>query len=106
MAEEHFISDAEARAAQARPLTLRKRRPEDVADADYFTEEVRRRLIDMYGEDGLYKGGLAVHTTVDPHLQAIADKALRDGLIAYDRAPRVAGACRHHQAGRAGQDAD
>ena len=38
-----------------------------------------------YGEKGLYEGGLTVSTTLDPAIQAVADNALRDGLIAYDR---------------------
>ena len=54
--------------------------------ADYFAEEVRRELVARFGEDALYKGGLTVRTTLDPRLQAIADKVLRDGLVTYDRA--------------------
>ena len=53
--------------------------------ADFFAEEVRRNLLAAYGEKGLYEGGLTVSTTLDPAIQAIADKALREGLIAYDR---------------------
>jgi penicillin-binding protein 1A len=53
--------------------------------AGYFTEEVRRELITRFGEKALYTGGLAVHTTLDTELQAVAERALRDGLIAYDR---------------------
>src|SRR6185295_5786293 len=66
--------------------------------ADYFAEEVRRRLMDMVGEDGLYgrsertaigdgtvNGGLSVRTTLDPKLQRTARKALIDGLVAFDR---------------------
>ena len=33
----------------------------------------------------LYKGGLSVRSTMDPALQAVADRVLREGLIAYDR---------------------
>ena len=54
-------------------------------DADYFTEEVRRELLARYGEKALYESGLAVRTSLDPQLQTIADQALRDGLITYDR---------------------
>src|SRR3546814_14177726 len=34
---------------------------------------------------GLYAGGLSVRTTLDPRLQGIAKRVLREGLIAYDR---------------------
>jgi len=53
--------------------------------APYFAEEVRRDIIKKYGDESLYKGGLAVRSTLDPALQEIAKNALRDGLLAYDR---------------------
>ena len=59
--------------------------PTEVVQADFFAEEVRRNLLAAYGEKGLYEGGLTVSTTLDPAIQAVADNALRDGLIAYDR---------------------
>jgi penicillin-binding protein 1A len=85
MAEESFISAAEARAAKAEPLVVHKREATLLTRAEYFAEEVRRELLDRYGETQLYRGGLSVRTTLEPKLQAIADKALRDGLVAYDR---------------------
>jgi penicillin-binding protein 1A len=85
MREEQFITPVEASQAEAEPITVHKRDPEQVAHADYFAEEVRRELLQRYGENGLYKGGLAVHTTVDPHLEQIVEKAFRNGLVAYDR---------------------
>ena len=39
----------------------------------------------LYGETNLYEGGLSVRTTLDSRLQRIADRVLREGLIAYDR---------------------
>ena len=60
------------------------RRPRS-STAAYFAEEVRRELLARYGEKALYQGGLSVRTSLDARLQAAADKALRDGLIAYDR---------------------
>ena len=54
-------------------------------------EEVRRELIDRYGEsakDGpysVYSGGLWVRSSFDPALQKAAETALRDGLVRYDR---------------------
>lgn len=85
MYEERVITRDEAIAAKAEPIDLKKRDPLRVVKADYFAEEVRRRLISKYGEAGLYKGGLTVRTTLDPHLQKISDWALRKGLIAYDQ---------------------
>ena len=53
--------------------------------APYFIEEVRRNIIDKYGDTSLYREGLNVITTIDPKLQEIAINALRTGLENYDK---------------------
>ncbi|MEO1193914.1 MAG: penicillin-binding protein 1A [Pseudomonadota bacterium] len=85
MAEDGRITRAEADAARARDLVTRPREETQKVAADYFTEDVRRQIKDLYGDSGLYEGGLVVHSTLDPRLQAIADEVLRRGLIRYDR---------------------
>ena len=85
MRDEGHITAGEAWKAMEEPIVLRTRDPTEFVRADHFTEEVRRRLIRTYGEEALYGGGLSVRTTVDPRLQAFAEQALRDGLVAYDR---------------------
>ena len=85
MLEDGRIAQAEADEAWAQPLEIRRRDATEVVEADHFAEEVRRELARLYGEEGLYKGGLSVRTTIDPRLQAAADRTLRAGLIAYDR---------------------
>jgi len=52
--------------------------------APYFAEEIRRTLQTEFGNDGLYKQGMIVKSSVEPTLQEIAAKALQDGLTAYD----------------------
>ncbi|WP_042442411.1 penicillin-binding protein 1A [Azospirillum sp. B510] len=85
MAEDGYITQEEAKAAQGRPLVTRKRDEQEVVTSEYFAEEIRRELVKLYGEQALYEGGLSVRASMDPVLQATATKALRDGLIAYDR---------------------
>ncbi len=85
MAEDGFITEAQAKAAKAEPLVVVKRSVSDTARAPYFAEEVRRTLVARYGEKALYQGGLTVRTSLNPKLQAEANVALRNGLIAYDR---------------------
>jgi penicillin-binding protein 1A len=86
MAEDGAITRAQADAAKATPLDPAPfSRPETLPGADYFAEEVRRELIAKFGADQTTQGGLVVHTSLDPKLQAAADKALHDGLQAYDR---------------------
>jgi penicillin-binding protein 1A len=84
MLEEGFISTAEAASARAAPFEVREREAAEAFAARHFAEEVRRELADRYGDKGLYGGGLYVRTTLDPHLQAIATRALRRGLEQYD----------------------
>ncbi|MDE2165733.1 MAG: transglycosylase domain-containing protein, partial [Alphaproteobacteria bacterium] len=85
MADAGFITPQQASAAKAQPIVLRQRDATEMARADYFSEEVRRELIGRYDERTVYEGGLLVRTSLDPRLQADADKALRDALEAYDR---------------------
>ena len=56
---------------------------------DYFTDEIRRQLSASLGDEQLFTGGLTIRATVDPELQAVAARALRDGLEQYDRGRRV-----------------
>lgn len=46
----------------------------------YYLEEVRQRLIAMFGEEKVYTAGLQVHTGLDFKHQAAAEKALQKGL--------------------------
>mgnify|MGYP003365383999 CR=1 FL=1 len=86
MAEDRVITAAQAAAAKEEPIRLSAfRRPEVLPGANYFAEEVRRRLIDRFGADQTTQGGLVVRTSLDPTLQAAAEQALRDGLMRYDR---------------------
>jgi len=48
-------------------------------------EEVRRQLIARFGQDAATQGGLMVRTSLNPALQIAAEKAVRDGLMTYDR---------------------
>ena len=86
MAEDRAITPPQAAAAKATPIQPAAfRRPETVSGADWFGEEVRRQMIDRFGADVTTGGGFSVRTSLDPVLQAAADKALRAGLLAYDR---------------------
>jgi penicillin-binding protein 1A len=85
MQNDRYTTAAEAADARAQPITLHKRSATQTADADFFIEEVRRQLVGRLGEQGFYEGGLSVRVTLSPTLQATADRALRQGLAAYDR---------------------
>lgn len=85
MQEDGYITGAEAIQFTAQPILLLARNAAETVSASFFAEEVRRRLAAMFGTNVLYEGGLMVKTTLSPHLQAYADQALQNALIAYDR---------------------
>jgi penicillin-binding protein 1A len=85
MLEDGAVSEAEAETARAAPLGVKPRRPHLEPVAEYFVEEVRRDMLAKYGEEKMKAGGFVVRSTIDLRLQAMADTALRDGLVAYDR---------------------
>ncbi len=86
MVENGAITAQEGEAAKAQPLNVDPRPfGAHIFAAEFFAEEVRRQLYDIYGEDKLYGGGLSVRTTLDPKLQHMARTALVNGLVAYDR---------------------
>jgi penicillin-binding protein 1A len=86
MQENGYVTPEEAATAKEKPLGVNFRRSgEFVFASEYFTEEVRKEIASRYGDDALYEGGLSVRTTLDPHLQVLARKALQTGLIDFDR---------------------
>ncbi|MBN9554487.1 MAG: penicillin-binding protein 1A [Alphaproteobacteria bacterium] len=100
MADNNYITDAQAAAAKAEPLVTQMRAlGSQAADGDYFVEEVRRQLYGKYGEKALYDGGLQVRASLDTRLQNYAVSALRSGLVRYDRRHGWRGAKKHIDAG-------
>ncbi|MEN8197670.1 MAG: transglycosylase domain-containing protein, partial [Pseudomonadota bacterium] len=85
MVVDGYITKQEAETAQAVPLKVVARSEYISVGAEYFVEEVRRDLLAKYGDKKMADGGYVVRSTLDPKLQQIADRALRDGLVAYDR---------------------
>lgn len=83
MAEDGVITGDQAQLAITAPLRMADRE-DDVVAAPHFAEEIRREIEQRFGVDALYQGGLSVRSTVDPDLQAIAETALRNGLMNYD----------------------
>jgi penicillin-binding protein 1A len=85
MAEEGFITEAQAEAARQKPIVLAGLPGPSNTTAPYFTEEVRQHLERQYGAQALYEFGLSVQTTLDYDLQAAAARALDRGLRDLDK---------------------
>ena len=84
------VTASAAAQAKAQPLGLIPRRATAYdPSTGYFVEEVRRTLIDKYGENAeagpnsVYDGGLWVRTSLDPALQKATQDALRAGLLRF-----------------------
>ncbi len=86
MAEDGHITREQAEAAKKKPLIAGGRQSGATNCAtDYFSEEVRRTINDLYGEQKLYGGGLSIRSTLDSNYQKMARSALREGLLRFDR---------------------
>lgn len=86
MVEDGYISQEEADKAMEKGLEVTERlRGPEYAAATYFVQELRKQLIEQYGEEALQRGGLSIRTTIDTRLQLAAQDALQAGLESYDR---------------------
>jgi penicillin-binding protein 1A len=94
MVENGYASAQAGEKARKEPLTIAQRRATGsrIIAADFFAEDVRREIMEKFGEKGLYEGGLSVRTTLDSKMQLIAHKALTDGLVRYDEGQGFRGA--------------
>jgi len=84
MLEDGKISQEQANAAKDEPLGLHLAPPPNSV-APWFVEEVRKQLEQEFGPDEVHEAGLRVYTTLDLDLQKTANKAVQDGLAAYER---------------------
>ncbi|MPT48491.1 MAG: penicillin-binding protein [Sphingobium sp.] len=95
MLENGWINRAQYSAAVAQPLGTVTQRGDlfdrgEAAAGGYYLEEIRRRLIDKFGEteekgpNSVYGGGLWIRTPYNAQMQQSVASALRAGLIRYD----------------------
>jgi len=90
MWENGYLTEAEYRAEREMPLRSVQNGDftpfsAELPPRDYFTDEIRRQLSEIYGEGEFFTGGLSVRATIDPEMQVHAARALRRQLEAYDR---------------------
>ena len=79
MADSGFITADDADRACREPLQVVARALE--AEAPYFVDYVSQEIQDRYKQ---YAGSVDVYTTLDLHLQRVAQDAVRDGLTRVD----------------------
>jgi penicillin-binding protein 1A len=84
MRELGFIDAATAEAANKEPMQARAHAPLFDVEAPYVAEMARLELRQRFGASA-ESAGYKVYTTIDGRLQGAANRAVRIGLIEYDR---------------------
>ncbi|MGH8678290.1 MAG: transglycosylase domain-containing protein, partial [Burkholderiales bacterium] len=90
MTELGYISAEQAAAAGGGPIRLAAEKNAGLVGvrAPYFVSYILPALIEHYGEDLVYNGGLQVYTTLDLDMQIVAERAVRDGIDEAQRRKR------------------
>ncbi|OAI48790.1 peptidase [Gammaproteobacteria bacterium SCGC AG-212-F23] len=84
MYELRYIDEKSYKKAISTPLNASYHAPIVEVKAPYVAELARQQMEQMYG-DAVYKEGFKIYTTIDSHLQDVANRAIRDQLMAYDQ---------------------
>ncbi|HAS6340760.1 penicillin-binding protein 1A [Vibrio vulnificus] len=84
MLDEKYITQEEYDAARAETLISQFHGAEIEVSAPYVAELARAWMVQEYGEEKAYTSGMNVYMTIDSKLQAAANKAAIDNLLAYD----------------------
>ena len=89
-----FIDRDTAERSMNEEIRAREFAPRSDIEAPYVAEIVRQQVVARFGEGAIDAGYKAI-TTIDGRLQTAANRALRLGLIDYDRRHGYRGAVRH-----------
>ncbi len=84
MNELHYINDEQFKAAQLQPVETIRGGQEFAVKAEYLSEMARQIVYDKYQDDA-YTQGFKVYTTIRQQDQLAAYKAVRKGVMDYDR---------------------
>jgi len=80
----NYIDAATAQRAAQEPVEARDHGIQYDVEAPYVAEMARADIVSRYGDDAVNQG-YRVYTTIDGRLQTAANRAVRIGLIEYDR---------------------
>jgi penicillin-binding protein 1A len=79
------IDEATAEQAKAEDVVIADALRREEPYGRYFKEHVRRQLIERFGEERVYEGGLKVYTTMDIDMQRVADAEVQKALTALEK---------------------
>jgi len=83
--ENSYINENDYENLKSKEIKTKKRKIKLLEEANFYSEEVRRIVSNLYGYDQLYKGGLSIRTPMNSKYQIEALKSLREGLEEYDK---------------------
>ena len=83
MEEQGYISPARYRTAVRRGLGLNPGHKYQVIRDPFLFDLVQQELIDRYGINTVRYGGIKAYTTIDPHLQELAQEAVDSCSVCY-----------------------
>ncbi len=66
-------------------IILKKRKRIFLDNTRYFVEDIRKKVIQNYGYDKVYKQGFNIKSPINLELQNLASESLRKGLLEYDK---------------------
>lgn len=89
MADEHYISLAQANTAMQSPLGVKPNQFYSQKREGYFFDYVQQQLTEKYGAQRVLEGGLRIQTTIDLRMQRLARESLVGNLGAPDRAGAI-----------------
>ena len=85
MYENGFISKDQLQKSIKYNIQLKKRKSNIDMSPAFFVEEIRKSLIEKYGEKKIYKQGYYIKTSLDKKIQKVATSALNKNLIKYSK---------------------
>lgn len=72
-----FINEEDYQQAKAEEFELKNSDPNvNKYPYPFFVDYVTEQLVEQFGEEKVFKGGLKVYTTLDPQIQTYAEKAM------------------------------
>jgi len=80
-----FLDENELQTLLKKPLITELGIKKEYYSSEFFIEEIRKKIINIFDEETLYHGGLSVRTSLDTRTQSLADSALKNGLKNYDK---------------------
>jgi len=83
--ENNFLDLKKYEKLKKKDIKLKKKEKVFLEDAQYYIEEVRKKVIKDLTYEKVYKQGFNINTPINLDLQKAANSSLRNGLISYDK---------------------